>query len=177
MRILYNIGGALMPTTTRKRRTRGHIIADLSVNHVEKRVLQCGWIVQRFSPDYGLDLLMTTFNGRGEIENGDVRLQIKATDSIKIVSGRKAIAVRVEWRDMLYWLNEPLPVILVINDAKSDRAWWSYLNDILREEGRAGTGAAKLTIHVPLANVLDPSAVRRFRRFRDLALHAAEIES
>src|SRR5438874_10088086 len=107
----------------RKRRTRQHVVADLSVNHVEKRILQCGWTAQRFSPDYGLDLLMTTFNRHGEIENGDVRLQIKSTDAIKVLPSRRSIAVRVEWRDMVYWLNEPLPVILVICDAKSDRAW------------------------------------------------------
>src|SRR5438105_3624873 len=112
-----------MSSRDRKRRTRAHVIADLSVNYVEKCVLQCGWTVQKFSPDYGLDLLVTTFNRRGEIENGDVRLQVKATDSIKLVSGRNAIALRLEWRDMIYWLNEPLPVILVIYDAKADRAW------------------------------------------------------
>jgi hypothetical protein len=159
-----------MANTRRKRRTRSHIIADLSVNHVEKHVLQCGWIVQRFSPDYGLDLMMTTFDRRGEIENGDVRLQVKATDSIKVLAGRKAIAVRVEWRDMVYWLNEPLPVILVIYDAKSDRAWWIYLNQALREEGRAGTTTANLTISIPLANVLNTEAIREFRKLRDLAL-------
>src|ERR1700730_16142746 len=112
-----------MPKSHRKRRTREHVIADLSVNHVEKRVLQCGWSVQRFSPDYGLDLLVTTFNRRGEIENGDIRLQIKATDSVRMASSGAAIAVRVEWRDLVYWLNEPLPVILVTYDAKTDRAW------------------------------------------------------
>jgi hypothetical protein len=159
-----------MPTNNRKRRTRAHIIADLSVNHVEKRVLQCGWIVQRFSPDYGFDLMMTTFNRRGEIENGDVRLQIKATDSIKMIARRQAIAVRVEWRDRVYWLNEPLPVILVIYDATTDCAWWVYLNQALRAEGRAGAKTAKLTISVPLANVLNTDAVRRFRKFRDSAL-------
>jgi hypothetical protein len=158
--------------STRKRRTREHIIAELSVNHVEKLVLQCGWTVQRFNPDYGLDLLMTTFNRRGEIENGDVRLQIKATDSIKILAGGDAIAVRLEWRDMVYWLNEPLPVILVAYDAKADRAWWLYLQESLRAEGRrTATGAwATLTVTVPLANVLDAKAVRRFRKFRDAAL-------
>lgn len=29
----------------RKRRTREHVIADLSVNHVERLVLLCGWTV------------------------------------------------------------------------------------------------------------------------------------
>ena len=86
-----------MSKSHRKRRTRAHIIADLSVNFVEKCVLQCGWTVQRFNPDYGLDLLMTTFNRHGEIENGDVRLQIKATDAIKVAAGRTAITVRLEW--------------------------------------------------------------------------------
>jgi hypothetical protein len=153
------------------------MIADLGINHVEKRVLQCGWVVQRFSPDYGLDLLMTTFSGRGEIENGDVRLQIKATDSIKIVSSRNAIAVRVEWRDMVYWLNEAFPVILVIYHAKADRAWWIYLNETLRDERLAATTTANFTISVPLANVLDTKAVRKFRRFRDACRRAWESES
>jgi Domain of unknown function (DUF4365) len=159
-----------MSIRARKRRTRAHIIADLSVNHVEKRVFQCGWSVQRFSPDYGLDLMMTTFNRYGEIENGDVRLQVKATDSIKILTRGKVIVVRVERRDMVYWLNEPLPVILVIYDAKSDRAWWIHLNETLREQGRAAPTTSKLTIRIPLANVLDSQAVRRFRTFRDSAL-------
>src|SRR5438128_5255936 len=120
-----------MAHVNRKRRTREHIIADLGVNHVEKCILECGWTVQRFNPDYGLDLLITTFNRRGEIENGDVRLQIKATDSIKKAAGGNAIAVRLTWRDMIYWLNEPSPVILVVYDAKSDQAWWLHLQAAL----------------------------------------------
>jgi hypothetical protein len=159
-----------MSKSQRKRRTRAHIIADLGVNYAERRVLECGWTVQRFNPDYGLDLLMTTFNRRGEIENGDVRLQFKATDSIKIVSRGKFIAVRLEWRDMVYWLNEPLPVILVVYHAKSDRAWWLHLNDALREEGRKAPATDKVTVSVPMDNVLDKKAARRFRTLRDKAL-------
>ena len=161
-----------MSKRNRKRRTREHIIADLSVNHVEKSVLRCGWTVQRFSPDYGLDLFMTTFNRQGEIEHGDVRLQIKATDSIKIVSSRQAIALRVEWRDVVYWLNEPLPVILVVYDAKADRAWWLHAQAALRAEGRRAPArvGATLTVSVPLANVVEPAAVRRFRKLRDAAV-------
>src|SRR5438309_10327652 len=94
--------------------------------------LECSTV----QPGLWLDLLMTTFNRRGEIENGDVRLQIKATDSINVRSGRDAIAVRLDWRDMVYWLNEPLPVILVMYDAQIDRAWWLYLQEFLRWEGR-----------------------------------------
>jgi hypothetical protein len=159
-----------MSKIQRKRRTRAHIIADRSVNHIEQRVLECGWTVQRFSPDYGLDLLLRTFNRRGEIENGDVRLQVKATDSIKVAADGDAIVVRLEWRDMVYWMNEPLQVILVVYDAKLNRAWWLYLNEALHEEGRKAPTTATLTVRIPLANVLDSNAVRRFRKFRDAAL-------
>ena len=159
-----------MPTSNRKRRTRAHIIADRSINHVERHVLRCGWTVQRFTPDYGLDPRMTTFNRRGEIENGDVRMQVKATDSIKQVSGRTAIAVRLEWRDVVYWLNEPLPVILVLYDARADRAWWLDLQEAARALGRQTGGGARLTVHVPRANVLNPEAIRGFRVLRDAAL-------
>ena len=159
-----------MSLSQRKCRTRAHVIADLGVNYTERRVLECGWTVQRFNPDYGLDLLMTTFNRQGEIENGDVRLQVKATDTVKVLPRQKVITVRLEWRDMVYWLNEPLPVILVVYHAKADRAWYLHLNDTLREEGRKNPASAKVSVSVPLTNTLDRKAVRKFRTFRDRAL-------
>ena len=67
----------------RKRRTREHIIADLAVNHVERAVLRCGYTVERHWHDYGFDLLLYTYNNNGEYENGDVRIQVKATDHLK----------------------------------------------------------------------------------------------
>src|SRR5437660_1542756 len=38
----------------RKRRTREHVIADLSINHVERCVLRCGWTAERTRYDYGI---------------------------------------------------------------------------------------------------------------------------
>jgi hypothetical protein len=155
-----------------KRRTREHIIADLSVNHVERFILQCGWTAQRVSPDYGIDLVMDTFDARGRIENGVVKFQLKATDSLQVVSHRQAIAIRLDWRDVVYWLNEWMPVILVVYDAKQDRAWWLYLQESLREEAgeKRVRQSARLTVHVPLSNVLDTQAIRQFARFRDAVL-------
>jgi hypothetical protein len=162
-----------MPRQTfRKRRTREHVIADLSVNYVEKCILQCGWTVQRLSPDYGLDLLMNTFNRRGEIETGEVRFQLKATDSINVIRHHKAIAVRVEWRDLVYWLNDWMPVILVVYDAKGDRAWWLHVQESVRELGRSTRfgPSATVAVHLPLANALDTAAIRQFRKYRDAVL-------
>jgi hypothetical protein len=38
-----------------KRRTRGHVIADLAVNHVQRHVLLAGYTMQAILNDYGLE--------------------------------------------------------------------------------------------------------------------------
>src|SRR6516165_1361320 len=111
----------------RKRRTREHVIADLSVNHVERFILRCGWTVERSRYDYGIDLDMHTYNSRGEAENGKILFQLKATDVLKKSTDGKVILVRLEWRDVLFWANEGEPVILVIYDAREDKAYWLYV--------------------------------------------------
>lgn len=82
----------------RKRRTREHVIADLSINHVERLILRCGWTNERSSHDYGLDLYMDTYNINGEVENGRITFQLKATDALKRSADGKIISVRLEWR-------------------------------------------------------------------------------
>ena len=52
----------------RKRRTREHIIADLSVNYVERFTLRAGHVADRVFFDYGYDLTVRTFNANGEVE-------------------------------------------------------------------------------------------------------------
>lgn len=85
----------------RKRRTRQHVIADLSINYIERIVLRCGWTAERTRHDYGLDLVMRTYSASGEIENGTVWLQLKATDHLFLSRGKQSIPVRVQWRDLL----------------------------------------------------------------------------
>jgi predicted RNA binding protein YcfA (HicA-like mRNA interferase family) len=60
-----------------KLRTRAHVLADLSVNYVERQVLLCGFSVDRVQHDYGYDLIMSTFNATGEFEPGGVYIQVK----------------------------------------------------------------------------------------------------
>lgn len=80
----------------RKRRTREHVLADLSANYVEKQALRCSFTAERLRLDYGIDLLVQTFNRRGEVENGWIPFQLKATDRIKLVDGGNAVSCRLE---------------------------------------------------------------------------------
>jgi hypothetical protein len=56
--------------TERKRRTREHVLADLSANYLEKQALQCSFAAERVRLDYDIDVMVQTFNRRGEVENG-----------------------------------------------------------------------------------------------------------
>ena len=79
-----------------KRRTREHVIADLSVNHVEHQVLLCGWTAERRIHDYGLDLTVWTYDADGFIEAGEIYVQLKATDHLKLVASGAMIAQRLD---------------------------------------------------------------------------------
>ena len=83
---------ARRPLPPRKRRTREHVIADLSINHVERQILLRGFAVNRMQTDYGIDLLMLTNTSEGEVEIGQVLFQVKATDSLQLVQEGQAIA-------------------------------------------------------------------------------------
>jgi hypothetical protein len=82
--------------------------------------------------------------------------------------------VRLEWRDLLYWLNEWRPGILVIYDASQDCAWWLHLQAALREMKHQSSGrlAQTATLHVPLENLLNEAAIREFAKLRDAAVVA-----
>jgi hypothetical protein len=151
----------------RKRRTREHIIADLSVNFVERFILRCGWVARRLNPDYGVDLALETFNSAGEVENGWVLFQLKATESIKRLAKKNVISVQLDWRDVVYWLNAREPGILIIYDATQDCAWWLHLQEALRHSLESRRRAFTLTLHVPLENRLDEAAIRQYARIRD----------
>ncbi len=151
------------PAMTRQRRTREHIIADLSIHHVQGPILRVGFTAERTVHDYGIDLSMTTYNARGEVEYDYVLFQLKATDHLKRSTNRSTVAFRVERSNLLRWVGETFPVILVVYDARAEVAYWLYLQAHLRENPRIGSGAS-VTLQIPLTNVLNEGAIRQFAR-------------
>lgn len=160
----------------RKRRTREHVIADLSVNHVERFILRCGWTAERTRFDYGIDLFMQTYDASGETQNGWVRFQLKATDNLRRSAGGTVIPLRLEWQDLLFWLNERQPVILVLYDAQEDVAYWLFVQNYFRQVEWMARAAATttVTVHIPASNIVDEMAIRLFAQFRDEFRSAGE---
>jgi hypothetical protein len=160
------------PVSRKKRRTREHVIADLSANHVERHALLCGYSVERRLHDYGIDLVIATYDEEGNVENGEIRVQLKATDHLKTVSGGQFVACRIERADLRAWLDEPMPVILVVYDAVADVASWLYVQQHFQQRPRFNPkrGSAGVTVRVPRANVVTAAAMRHFAGCRDRLL-------
>ncbi len=152
----------------RKRRTREHIIADLSVNYVERFALRCGFAVERVWFDYGLDLAVLTYTPSGEAENGNFWVQLKATDELRLRRDRQAIMVRVERAHLLFWLNESFPVFLIVYDALREAAYWLYVQRDLGEGRvfRLRRTGSRISIHIPVSNVINDEAMRQFAKFK-----------
>jgi hypothetical protein len=153
----------------RKLRTREHVLADLSVNYVEKRALLCGFSAQRMQPDYGIDLMVQTFNRRGEVELGWVLFQVKATDRIRVVDGGQALSCRIERAHLRHWLREVHPVVLALFDARADLAYWLLVRRYF--EGLTDFDLARcgerLSVSIPRTNVLDRKAMRTLARWKN----------
>jgi hypothetical protein len=133
-----------------KLRTREHVLADLSINYVERQVLLGGSIVERPYRDYGYHLMMTSFNARGEIEGGYAFFQVKATDNLPILTDGKTISWVISRRDLLLWLDESCPVILVVYDGKRDRAFWLHIQAYFAGRPKADLFLAGQTVNVHL---------------------------
>ena len=98
----------------RKRRTREHVIADLSVNYVERHVLLAGHTAPRIVHDYGIDLVISTYTDAGEPEVGLIYSQVKATDKLRKVDEGGFVTCRIERAHLRGWLAETFPVILIV---------------------------------------------------------------
>jgi len=149
-----------------KIRTRGHVIADLSVNYVERLILQQGHAVQGVEKDYGYDLQMFTFD-EGTFENGYLYLQLKATDELKTLKGGREISFKLSRADVNLWRRELSPVILIIWDAKQEIAYWLYVQAYFGGRADLTAGQSTFTIRVPTANVLNAASIEKLREYKN----------
>jgi hypothetical protein len=128
--------------------------------------------VERIVHDYGIDLLAFTYNADGEVERGEIRIQVKATDRIERKRSSPDIGFRVDRADLQAWVAEPMPVILIVYDAAAELAYWLYVQAYLAEQPRGSLFRAGKTVRVrlPASQVFNPEAVRQIAGYRDRLL-------
>jgi hypothetical protein len=157
----------------RKQRTRQHVIADQSVNLVERFIIDEGHTAQRLEKDYGYDLLLFTFDEQGYAEPGLVSLQLKAAETLTAV-GRHYV-FDLDIRDYNLWVRERSPVILVLFDASLRRAFWLPIQRYFQENvvRRPKKGAKEVRVRVPKRQVLNRRAIAKIRHLKQESLGPA----
>lgn len=151
----------------RKRRTREHVIADLSVHHVEGFVLHEGHTAQRLDQDYGYDLVIVTYDAHGYIEAGALFAQLKAAERLQRV--RTDYVFDLDIRDYNLWTPNRIPVILILYEAVRNQAFWLpiqryFNNDATR---RPRKGAKTVRVRIPSKQQVGRSAVAQMRELKN----------
>jgi hypothetical protein len=147
----------------RKQRTRQHVIADQSLNHVERFIIDEGHAAQRLGSDYGYDLVLFTFDEHGYIEPGVLYLQLKAAETLQTVGSDYVFDLDV--RDYNLWTREAMPVILVLFDASRRRAYWLAVQDYFGNDvaRRPKSGAKSVRVRIQRRQIVNRRAVARWR--------------
>jgi len=155
-------------TGGKKTRTREHIIADLGLNHLERFVYLNGFSTECFKSDYGYDVNLFTYDNKGEFETGNIYVQLKATDRLKLVNNGSELSFVLDKRDINLWFNEPFPVILIIFDAINDRGYWLYLQRYFEKLSNfdIGTIGDNYSVRIPITNILNEKSLLEFRDYK-----------
>ena len=150
----------------RKQRTRQHVIADQSVNYVERFIIDEGNTAQRVEKDYGYDLMLFTYDEKGYIEPGLTFLQLKAAETL--TQSGSYYVYDLDIRDYNRWLAEDSPVFLVLFDAARRRAYWLHVQRYFRKDPsrQPKQGARTVRVRVPRRQAISPRGVATMRELK-----------
>jgi hypothetical protein len=152
------------PKSGKPRRTRQHIIASLSRNHVERFIFARGHTAEGRIHDYGYDLFVETYDEDGYIENDVIRIQLKATDRLEKMRRGDSIGIDIDVRHYELWKDELMPVFLVLYDAQERKAYWVHVQDYFATPSfKPKRGAKTFRLYLPVANEFTEQTVDEMR--------------
>jgi len=156
----------------RKRRTRQHVIAYQSSIHVENFIASAGHTAERIFYDYGYDLIVFTFDDMGCVENGQIYIQLKACDSLPESPLCGLYSFRINIKDYSLWRYDPVPVFLVLFDAKRHRGYYQYFQAYFEADKRREPRktAKSTTIKIPNKNRVNLRAISYMREAKQRVL-------
>ena len=174
-RITEEGGVARSIPTPRKQRTRQHVMADQSVNYVERFIIDEGHTAQRLTQDYGYDLILFTYDDHGYAEPDVAFLQLKASATLAQVGPQYVFDMDI--RDYNLWTAEDIPVFLVLFDATRRRAYWLHVQPYFRKDAsrQPRKGAKTVRVHVPRRQAISRrgvAAMQELKRKADVRIAA-----
>jgi hypothetical protein len=155
----------------RKRRTRQHVIADLSANHFERFVLLRRHSAEIFQRDYGLDMVIFFYDDDGMVLDGQVSVQLKASDHPKYIDDGKFVSLVIDERDLRSWTQRLEPVILVVFDAQLHRAFWLYVQTNVELQSTHLATRRSRNVRIPTAQVVNEEAIDKLAAYNEQVVH------
>ena len=80
--------------------------------------------------------------------------------------------------DVHLWQRESMPVILVVYDGQTEKAYWLYVQHYLEGKNLSFQDLSdeqdRVTVRVPIKNRLNRKAIAQFRQFHDDLLKQME---
>lgn len=133
--------------------TSQRTLEEISVDFV--REVFRGWrVASQQATDVGIDLRFEIVDSDGSTTGAEVSCQVKATKKLH-VSG-DAVTQRLKLSTANYFLVRPELVLLIIYDARKRQAYWSWVQDYLRQNWSGAWEQQKtLTIKLPTGNLLN----------------------
>ena len=133
------------------------------MNYVERVILDEGHSVASPASDYGYDLVMRTHDPDGYAERGVVYFQLKSSDNF--VASRGIYSFDMDIRDYNLWRAERLPVVLILFDALTRKAFWLHVQQYFRDNPtrRPRPGAKTIRVFVDPRRPVNRRAIRKMR--------------
>lgn len=124
-------------------------------------LLAKGHTVIKTEQDYGIDLVLFTYDADGFVEPGNIYIQLKATDIPAISADGTFYSFSISAKDYTAWMDEPMPVILILYDAKGNNAFWQYVQGYFEgHPSKQPKGSVdSVTVRIPTRNLFDETTV------------------
>lgn len=134
-----------------KERSDNQRLEDLS--RAKAKAILSQFVVNDLENDFGLDLevaLTKSGEERQTVQPQNFYIQLKSSHDY---GSKDTIAEDVETDDLEYWINQPVPVVLVAYSESTDELYWtviqSHVWDVLNEENpgwrRQGTSRVRIS--------------------------------
>ena len=122
---------------------------------------------------------MQTFNyrgddrfERGEFENGQIFIQLKATDTLETLADGHTIPFQIKRRHALLWEEEPMPVYLIVYSVADRECYWLHVQSYLKSEQFRWppNKPEEMTVHLSKNAVVNAEVIEEFRREKQRVL-------
>lgn len=158
------------------RRPFEHVLGDIGVSHFTRAALKAGFLVDRISQDYGIDLNVYTFDSNQNLETGMICIQSKAQGHVRYEpnadSPKYAVFSNLKTSNINAWLTAGAPVFLVVYDHERNTAYWEQVDRYFSETNLNGTTNM---IRIPVDQVVNAVGMRRMQELKN-EWYAAQLD-